>query len=70
MGQLLRAVLIVNLGGPSEIAGRRRHFAHRLDERDYVVLFDVDVLDNFNEKIGFFGFIEVALFSLCLRAFA
>jgi hypothetical protein len=48
--------LIINLGGPAEVARGEGHFAHGFDEWHDVVLFDVDVLDNFNKKIGFFWF--------------
>ena len=47
---------VVNLCGPAEIARGEGHLAHRFDQWDDVVLFDIDVLDNFDEEIGFFRF--------------
>ena len=48
--------LVVNLRGTPEVARGKRHLAHRLDQRDDVVLLDVDVLDDFNQEIGFLRF--------------
>ena len=39
---------VIDLRGPAEIARRECHLAHRLDEWDDIVFFDVDLLDDFN----------------------
>ena len=69
-GAILVAQHIVeDVRGAAKIAGGKRHFAHRFDERDDVVLFDVDVFDNIDEEVGFFRFHKLlALYSWCAAA--